>query len=73
MLSGVSLTTFVLVQIVIGLMISLFSGRAGGDLRDFPDAGALDLDDERLCARGCDLRRLCAYIATWLIEQTGSR
>src|SRR5208282_569884 len=40
--------------------LALLRPGPGGDLGDFPDAGALDLDDERLCARGCDLRRLCA-------------
>ena len=39
---------------------ALFRRRPGGDRRDLPDASALDLDVERICAFGCDLRRLRA-------------
>ena len=40
--------------------LDVLGAGTGGDRRNVPDAHALDLDDIGLCARGRDLRRLCA-------------
>ena len=61
LLGAASLVTILLIQLSVGLTIALFSGAGPAAISEiFPTRDALDLDDDRLCAVGRDLRRLRA-------------
>jgi len=73
MLSGVSLPVFVLVQIVIGLMISLFSGPGPAAISEiFPTRVRSTWMTSGYALAVAIFGGFAPFIATWLIDQTGS-